>query len=199
MKIIDSHVHIYPPELERDMEKIGESEEWFRILTHSKVNKWGTAEELIASMDESGIESSLVTSFALDDQGLCSMVNDYVLDAAKKWPGRILPMAVVSPCRRGAVREAERCASLGSVGIGELFPDGQCLDIADRSQTWRLVSVCDECGMFIMFHTAEQAGHQYPGKGRARCGRGDGAEAERRDQRPAQRPHRRQCLGRRRL
>lgn len=166
MKIIDSHVHIYPPELERDMEKIGESEEWFRILTHSKVNKWGTAEQLIASMDENGIESSLVTSFAFYDQGLCRMVNDYVLDAAKRYPGRILPIAVVSPCAAGAAQEAERCASLGAVGVGELFPDGQNLDIADRSQTWRLVSVCDECGMFIMFHTAEQAGHQYPGKGR---------------------------------
>ena len=41
-------------------------------------------------------------------------------------------------------------------------------DIADISQTWRLAAECHERDLFIMFHTAEQAGHQYPGKGR--CG-----------------------------
>ena len=165
MKIIDAHAHIYPPELRRDQEKIAAKERWFDILSHSSVNKWGTADELVAAMDENGVQSTYATTFAFHDQGLCREMNDYVLDAAKRYPGRILPMAVVFPNRPGAAAEIARCAETGAVGIGELFPDGQNLDLKDTMHTWRLVAACAEHKLFIMFHTAEQAGHQYPGKG----------------------------------
>lgn len=164
MKIIDAHVHIYPPEFERDRDKIAESEPWFAELTSSKVHKWGTAEELIAEMDKNGIDSAFATSFAFCDIGLCRTANDYVLDAAKRWPGRIHPLAVV-PLRRGMEEEIARCADAGAAGIGELFPDGQEFDITSESETWRLVQACRERDLFIMFHTAEQTGHDYAGKG----------------------------------
>lgn len=165
MKIIDAHVHVYPPEFERDRDKIAARDRWFDILSSSKVNKWGTADELVAKMDDYGIESAFVTSFAFRDQGMCREVNDYVLDAARRWPGRIRPLAVVSPLRPGMEEEAARCAEAGAVGIGELFPDGQQFDMTDSRQMWRLVGTCRERGLFILFHTAEQAGHQYSGKG----------------------------------
>ncbi len=165
MKIIDAHVHIYPPEVERDREKIAAREPWFDLLSHSKVQKWGTAEELIDTMDKNSIESAFVTSFAFRDQGLCRMVNDYVLDSAHRYPGRISPLVVVSPSHAGAEEEIARCADAGAIGVGELFPDGQNFDISDIRQTWRLAGTCCEHGLFIMFHSAEQAGHKYPGKG----------------------------------
>ena len=165
MKITDAHVHIYPPELERDRGKIAADEPWFAALTSSRCHKWGTAEELVASMDANGIERAFAIGFAFRDQGLCRMVNDYVLDAAKRFPGRILPLAVVSPLRCGAADEIARCADAGAAGIGELFPDGQGFDITDPMQTWRLAAACDERGLFIMLHTAAQAGHEYAGRG----------------------------------
>ena len=165
VKIIDAHVHIYPAEFERDRDKIAAAEPWFDILTSSKVQKWGTAEQLIAAMNESGVESSFATSFAFRSQEMCRLANDYVLEVARRYPGRIRPLAVVSPLARGMEQEVARCAEQGAVGVGELFPDGQSFDLADRSQTWRLAECCRERGLFISFHTAEQAGHQYPGKG----------------------------------
>ena len=158
-------MHIYPPEIERERKKISEKEPWFEGMINSKVHKWGTAESLISHMDLYGIKSSLVTGFAFRDQGLCRIMNDYVLDSARRYRGRIIPLAVVSPCAKGATEEILRCARLGAVGIGELFPDGQEMDISDPGQTWRMVGACMETGMFILFHTAEQIGHQYTGKG----------------------------------
>ena len=134
-------------------------------MINSRVHKWGTAESLISHMDLHGIKSSLVTGFAFQDQCLCRLMNDYVLDSARRYRGRIIPLAVVSPCAKGATEEIVRCAQLGAVGLGELFPDGQNLDISDLGQTWRMVGTCMETGMFILFHTAEQVGHQYTGKG----------------------------------
>ena len=165
MKVIDSHVHIYPPEFERDRDSIAAREPWFDQLTSSKVQKWGTADELVAAMDASGMECAFATSFAFRDQGLCRAANDYVLDAAQRFPGRIKPLVVVSPCAAGMEAELARCAEAGAVGVGELFPNGQGFDISDRSQTWRLAGNCRERGLFLSFHTAEQAGHNYPGKG----------------------------------
>ena len=165
MKIIDSHVHVYPEFLRRERDRIAAREPWFELLTSSKVQKWGTAEELVAAMDEVGIESSLVTTFAFRDQGLCREMNDYVLDAARRWPGRILPLAVVSPARTGALEEAERAFDAGARGLGELFPDGQAFDLASPVWLRDLCALCEERGKFVMFHTAEQAGHKYAGKG----------------------------------
>ena len=165
MKIIDSHVHVYPEFLRKERDKIAAREPWFELLTSSKVQKWGTAEELVAAMDEAGIESSLVTTFAFRDQGLCREMNDYVLDAARRYPGRILPLAVVSPARPGALEEAARAFDAGALGLGELFPDGQGFDLASPAPLRDLCTLCEARGKFMLFHTAEQAGHQYAGKG----------------------------------
>lgn len=166
MRIIDSHVHIYPEFLRQERQKIAEREPWFALLSSSKVQKWGTEEELVAAMDASGVESALATTFAFRDQGLCREMNDYLLDAARRFPGRILPLAVVSPARVGAIEEAERALDAGAFGIGELFPDGQSFALSDTLRLRDICALCEERNKFIMFHTAEQAGHQYAGKGR---------------------------------
>ena len=163
--IIDSHVHIYPPEVVRDAESIGEREPYFRKLTSSPVHRWGTAEDLLARMEADGVDQSWVCGFAFADLGLCRLCNDYVLEAAERSGGRLRPLAVVPPLARGAMGEIERAASRGAIGVGELFPQGQGFELADERQTWRLAGVCHEGGLFALVHTAEPVGHDYPGKG----------------------------------
>ncbi|NLV82125.1 MAG: amidohydrolase family protein [Synergistaceae bacterium] len=165
MFIVDAHVHIYPPEFESNRDSIATGEPWFDKLTKSKVHRWVSAEDLIASMDKNNIACSYATSFAFHDQGLCRIANDYVLNAAKQYPNRIKALTVVSPNRPGACEEIARCAEEGAIGVGEIFPEGQNFDITNTSETWRLVSSCLEHNLFLMFHTAEQVGHQYSGKG----------------------------------
>jgi predicted TIM-barrel fold metal-dependent hydrolase len=76
------------------------------------------------------------------------------------------PLCVVPPLSRGACNEIERCAALGAIGVGEIFPDGQRWNIDDARETWRIAATCHENGLFIMIHAAEPVGKQYPGKGR---------------------------------
>ena len=52
--VFDAHVHIYPEFLKKERDRIAAREPWFELLTSSKVQKWGTAEELVAAMDEAG-------------------------------------------------------------------------------------------------------------------------------------------------
>ena len=163
--MIDTHVHIYPPELVRDQELISRREPHFNLLTHNSVHKWGTAEDLIAAMDATGVEQSWVFGFAFRDPALCVLCNDYVIAAVRRWPDRLKGFAVVNPGRRGFAAEMERCAAAGLTGVGELFPQGQGFDLDDRRQTWRLAAACADLNMQLCVHTAEPVGHDYAGKG----------------------------------
>ena len=162
---VDTHVHIYPPELVRDQELISRTEPHFDLLTHNTVHKWGTAEDLIAAMDRTGVEQSWVFGFAFRDPSLCRLCNDYVIDAVRRWPDRLKGFAVVNPARRGFAAEMERCRAAGLTGVGELFPQGQGFALDDARATWRLAAACDDLGMPLCVHTAEPVGHEYAGKG----------------------------------
>lgn len=163
--ITDTHVHIYPPELVRDQELISRTEPHFDLLTHNAVHKWGTAEDLIAAMDRTGVAQSWAFGFAFRDPGLCRLCNDYVIDAVRRYPDRLKGFAVVNPARRGFVAEMERCAAAGLTGVGELFPQGQGFPLDDVRWTWRLAAACRDLGMPLCVHTAEPVGHDYAGKG----------------------------------
>jgi len=163
--IIDTHVHVYPPEIIRDWEKIAEKESYFGLLASSKVHKWATIEDLIEQMDKDGIHRSWVFGFAFEDMGLCRICNDYVIEGITKYPDRLQGLAVVHPFGLGVTKEVERCKGSGMIGVGELFPLGQNFNVDDLRQTWRIAGLVDEMEMFLLLHSAEPVGHEYPGKG----------------------------------
>lgn len=163
--IIDAHAHIYPPEVIRNASEIGKRERYFARLTESSVHKWSTAEDIVLKMDEHGVAMSWIFGFAFSDLGLCTLCNDYIIETMKRYPGRFIGLAVVPPLSRGAEAEILRCRKSGLSGVGELFPQGQNFDITDARQTWRLAGLLHELKMFLVVHSAEPVGHEYPGKG----------------------------------
>ena len=165
MKSIDFHIHLYPPEIIRDAEKISECEPYFNALTHNSVHKWAAVDDLLSRMERDEVERSVVGGFAFQDLGLCKVCNDYIIDCVKRYPDKLDGMCLVPPLARGSDEEIFRCADAGLIGVGELFPEGQGIDIADASQTWRLAGVLHEAGLVVLWHTAEPVGHTYTGKG----------------------------------
>lgn len=163
--ITDCHVHVYPPEVIRDAKIIAETEAHFALLSNGKVHKWATVEDVIHKMDQDGVDVSWIFGFAFTDLGLCSICNDYVIEAVYKYPDRLVGLAVVPPLARGSDKEILRCKEKGLVGVGEIFPQGQNLDMTDIRQTWRLAATISELEMFLLIHSAEPVGHDYPGKG----------------------------------
>lgn len=165
MKTVDFHIHLYPPEIIQDAESLSEHEPYFDALTHNRVHKWATLEDLLARMDRDGVERAVVGGFAFRDLGLCRVCNDYIIEGVKKHPDNLSGLCLVPPLARGAEEEILRCAEAGLVGVGELFPEGQNIDISDRDQTWRLAGVLHEANLCVLWHTAEPVGHAYVGKG----------------------------------
>ncbi|MDR1740370.1 MAG: amidohydrolase [Synergistaceae bacterium] len=167
MKNIDFHIHLYPPEIIRDAAAISEREPYFGALTKGKVHKWATVDDLLLRMERDEVERAVVGSFAFQDLGLCRLCNDYVIDCVRAHQDKLDGLCVVPPLAAGFEAEIARCAEAGLVGVGELFPDGQNIDITDISQTWRLAKAVHEANMCLMWHIADPVGHDYVGKGSA--------------------------------
>lgn len=162
--LIDVHVHVFPPEVIEGIDRYLEKDEFLKAICTSPVHRYATAEDLVCEMDRTGVHMSAVGGFACSDPGLCREMNDYMLDAAKKFPGRIIPMVSVYPHDPGMEKEIVRCSEAGAAGVGELFPWGQDFAL-DGPEAGRLASICTEKELPLLLHVNEIVGHDYVGKG----------------------------------
>ena len=161
---IDAHVHLTPPDIIRDWRKIGEREPYFGLLSNSPVNHFATAEDVVAQLDAAGFDRAVVFGFAFRDPGLCRAANDYVMEAVRRYPGRLVGFLTVSPGRPGMEAEVDRCLKGGLRGIGELYPDGQGWRLEEKADTAELAGVCRERNLPVIVHSNEPVGHDYAGK-----------------------------------
>jgi uncharacterized protein len=164
--IIDFHTHIFPPAVCGNREPYLGRDDWFRLLYSHPKAKLAPAEDLIAAMDAAGVDKSVTFGFAYADQGLCREANDYVIDAVRRFPNRLIGFAAVSPGQGAeAVKEVARCVAAGLRGIGELTPAGQQFALDDAKLMGPLAEAARHYDLPILVHTNEPVGHEYAGKG----------------------------------
>jgi predicted TIM-barrel fold metal-dependent hydrolase len=164
--IIDAHTHIMSPEVASAKASYFRRDRWFDECYRDPKARFASAESLIASMDTAGIERAVITGFAFADPALCAASNDYLIEAVRRFPGRFIGLAAVQPLGGvKAVYELERCLQAGLSGAGELLPDGQKFDPADKVSLEPLASALQKYGAPLLIHTSEPVGHTYPGKG----------------------------------
>jgi hypothetical protein len=85
--IIDCHTHIFPEEVRKDREAFCKKDEAFSFIYKSSKAKMVGAEDLIASMDESGIDRSVICGFPWNQPDLCSFHNHYLIGQERNWIG----------------------------------------------------------------------------------------------------------------
>ena len=134
--IIDFHTHIFPPHRCASIATAtwSETATFTTLYADPRKRAWRTAEDLLrAAMDEDGIDVAVAMGIGWSDYDTAREANDYIIEAAARSQGRIIGFAGVNPAWGDrAAREAERCADAGLRGIGELHPDTQGFDLADR-------------------------------------------------------------------
>jgi len=164
--IIDFHTHITAPEIIDRRDEYLVRDAWFRDLYANPKARLSSAEDLLAAMDRDSVEQAVVFGFGWRDMEMCRRDNDYVIESVARYPDRLIGFAIVNPqCGSEAVREIERCAASGLVGIGELMPDGQGYRLDDQKIMAPIVEVAMEHDMVLLTHSSEPVGHLYPGKG----------------------------------
>jgi len=164
--IVDFHTHIFPPWLRERRNEYIKVDPCFSLLYSQPKAKIATAEELIASMDEAGINLSVVLNAGWVSHELCVKTNDYILDSISRYPKRLVGFCAIQP-RAGdaAIAEIERCAKVGAKGIGELRSDVQGFDLADKTTMAPVVDAALKHDLIFLTHSSEPVGHEYFGKG----------------------------------
>lgn len=165
--ILDAHTHLCPPEIRRNRQAFFPGEDDFRLLYADPKARLVGASELVRYLDDDGIAAACAFGFSWNSATTTRLGNDYVLDAAKRFPARILPFACVNPLAGAeARREAERCLAAGARGLGEIATYGAGLGPAVRETLAPLADLCREARVPLLLHTNEPVGHVYPGKSR---------------------------------
>jgi len=164
--LIDFHTHIFPPDICKRREHYCQRDPWFAELYRNPRIFMATADDLILEMEHSGVDSSVTFSFGWSDPGLVEECNSYIIDAVHRYRGRLYGMAVIQP-KAGprAVKELERCALAGLIGVGELMPHGQGYRLSDIDLLSPLLEVVKQYQLLVLSHCSEPVGHSYPGKG----------------------------------
>jgi predicted TIM-barrel fold metal-dependent hydrolase len=164
--IIDFHTHVVPPGIkERRPEYIGR-DACFSLLYSQPKAKLAKAEELIAYMDDCGIDKSVILNLGWVSHELCTETNDYILESMTHYPQRLIGFCAIQPLAGDkALKELERCAQNGAKGIGEMRPDIQGFDLKDSAVMKPVVEAVIEHNLVFLMHSSEPVGHQYFGKG----------------------------------
>ena len=164
MEVIDSHCHIFPPEIIKRRHAIAARDEGFRRIYGNPRARMCDHEALAAYMLDEGVAFAATCGFPFDDGGLVGFVNDYVLEVARTHRN-IIPLASINTkTAEGGVREAERCLALGAKGIGEVAAYETGLGPGEIGRLEGVARVVEERGAVLLVHVNEQVGHRYEGK-----------------------------------
>ncbi len=175
--IIDFHTHLLPPSFAERREEIARRDETFdalfgadaaRRMADRGLKTMATAEDLVAAMDEDGVDVALALGYGWTDRAAAREANDYLLDAAARYPRRIIACCSVNPAwGSDAVAEIERCANAGARAVGELHSTTQGIDLTGGDAIAPVAELAADRGMPVIVHGSGPVGHDFPGKGDA--------------------------------
>lgn len=164
--IIDCHTHIFPDEVRKNRAAFCEKDEAFSSIYKDSKAKLAGVEELITSMDEAGVERSVICGFCWERLDLCRLHNEYLLESASRYPRRLivfLSLLFSDPDRSG--RELEHGMKEGAKGVGEIAFYQREMTPEDIRLIKPLLTLMEKNRVPLLLHTNETLGHFYPGKG----------------------------------
>lgn len=162
--IIDSHVHIFPPDFREDRARFFKGEPAFRLLYENPKARLAGVKDLLCDMDRAGVDRAVVFGFPWEGLETYRRHNDYVMEAVARHPDRLTGLGCFSLNTPNAPAEAERCLSGGMAGVGELavYKDGFSMGAVPLLA--EVMEVCRIRDALMLLHANEPVGHSYPGK-----------------------------------
>jgi len=172
MPLTDAHVHLYPPEVNRDpagwAAKAGEPH-WAQLCTRRRKNDrpvqaFPGVDELLRAMDVAGVGRAVLLGWYWERAETCALQNRFYADCVRAHPDRLLAFATVQPADgRHALDELRRAREEGLVGLGELSPHSQgyaCDDAGFRA----VLAQVTEFGWPVNLHVTDPQSRAYPGR-----------------------------------
>jgi predicted TIM-barrel fold metal-dependent hydrolase len=162
--VVDFHTHIFPASICAERESCCRTEPAFERLYGEPAARLVGSAELLAAMDADGVDRAVVFGFPWRQPELFRRHNDFVMEAVRAHPNRLVGFGCFDPLAAGAAEEAERCLDSGLSGIGELAFYGSGIDDACLDALAPVMDACRRRNRPVLLHTNEPVGHAYPGK-----------------------------------
>jgi predicted TIM-barrel fold metal-dependent hydrolase len=160
---VDSHTHLFPAAQHAGREDIARRDPAFAEMYAAPGAKMATLTDLLAALDEAGIDHAVSAGFAFTNARDIEEQNACLLDAAAAAPGRVTALATLNPGLPGWHAGAQAALDAGARGFGELRPHNQGWDpLGPESRA--LCGLAGDAGAVLLWHVSEPVGHQYPGK-----------------------------------
>lgn len=146
--VIDAHGHIFPNKLaERAAVNIGE---FYKIPVAAPA----TVENLIALMDEQGIDLSVVSSSAMAP-GHVAKINDFIIQSANMHSNRIVPVGTLHPHNTTDELESHiRFLLENKFHAVKIHPDMLAISVNDPSME-KIYDACSEAKLPLLLHTGD--------------------------------------------
>jgi len=150
MKIIDSHVHIYPDKIaHKAVQSIGD---FYQL----NMEMDGTLAHVLSRSAEAGITRSLVHSVALTWERT-EAINNFIVASVQAHPDRLTGFGSVHPDHPQMEKVLDGIVDAGLKGV-KLHPDTQFFHLDDPAAI-RLYEAMAERGLILLAHTGD---HRYP-------------------------------------
>ena len=163
--LIDSHIHIFSPNMQRNRHGLLLQDEGFRVLYQNEKAKLVGAEEVIAMLDHKEIDRAVVFGFPWQEVEHCKQGNDYVLESVARFPNRFVGFITLPwNSSNEVLKEFERGIASGAKGVGELAFYHQPLRQNIFQQVDPLAQTLEQKNLPLLLHINEPIGHNYPGK-----------------------------------
>lgn len=173
MRIIDAHVHLYPPEVGRDPAAWAAAQgepHWAALCTRRRrdgrpVQTFPSVATLLRDMDAAGIEKSVLLGWYWQRPETAAWQNRFAAQCVREHPDRLAAFATIHPAAGEAAVAAEvrRAKADGLCGLGELSPHAQGF-AADDPVFATALALAGELGLPVNFHVTDPQTRRYPGR-----------------------------------
>lgn len=173
MRIIDSHVHLYPPELNAAPAAWAEAQgeaHWSMLCTRRRrdgrpVQAFPSLAELLRELDRAGIERAVLLGWYWQKPEHCAWQNRFFAACRRTHADRLDAFATIHPGagHAASLAELQRARDEGLVGLGELSPHAQGFAIDDPVFA-AVLERAAALGMPVNLHVTDPVGRPYPGR-----------------------------------
>jgi len=171
--VIDCHVHLYPPEVNRDPAGWAAAQgegHWAALGTRRRrdgraVQGFPEIGGLLGAMDAAGVERAVLLGWYWQNPASCVWQNRFYADCVRAHADRLSACATLHPAagRAAAMAEVRRARDDGLCGLGELSPHAQGYSPGDPVFREALAFAA-ELRLPVTLHATDPDGRPYPGR-----------------------------------
>ena len=173
MPLIDAHVHLYPPEVNRDpagwAAACGERH-WAELCTRRRKNgqpvqAFPSVDDLLRAMDTGGVGRAVLLGWYWERPESCRMQNEFYAQCIQAHPDRLSAFATFHPQagREPMLEDLSLAQDAGFCGLGELSSHSQGYACDDPVFVAALERA-GQLGLPVNLHVTDPQSRDYPGR-----------------------------------